>query len=61
MSLHIYGVREYDKDVLVHGYIPCTHDGEEGFCDAIGDSFFNVHDFFEMLSNKYKNATWTWE
>ncbi|MBR4612211.1 MAG: hypothetical protein IKO40_05790 [Kiritimatiellae bacterium] len=35
----IYGVRIYESNVLVHDFIPCTHDGIASFRDAVTGDF----------------------
>ena len=67
MSLHIYGIKEYDNDILIHDYVPCkqsnaTGDYYEvtGFYDAIDNVFYNVYEFAEVFK-EYKNAAWTWK
>lgn len=58
----IYGVRIYESNVLVHDFIPCTHDGIASFRDAVTGDFiygeqaplaFTVGGDFETYESPY--------
>ena len=67
MNLRIYGIKEYDGDILVHDYIPCrqydptgVYYEVTGVYDVIDDVFYNVYELNDVFK-KYNNATWTWK